>query len=133
MKKKKSWLYYALLMLAAAYLLTWAFIPLPFFNTLPDGRVVTGKYNAWSGLIWCTSELSCIHEVGHKLDDMAGWPSRSAEYKQAIGPTVWNEEETYAEVFAFYGGKKENMPAHLAIFYNWELAEKLLEKYDGRY
>jgi len=64
------------------------------------------------------------------LDDLAGWPSRSAEYKEAIGPTVWDEEETYAEVFMFYGGQRENMPDHLAKFYDWELAEKLLKEYE---
>ena len=115
----------------ALYLIVWAFIPLPFPTRISGGRVVRGRYNAWSGLIWCETKRICIHEVGHKLDDLAGWPSRSAEYKEAIGPTVWDEEETYAEVFMFYGGKEENMPAHLAIFYNWELADKLMEKYDG--
>ena len=39
--------------------------------------------------------------------------------------------ELYAEIFEMAKGKRENMPAHLAIFYNWELADKLMEKYDG--
>ena len=103
---------------------------LPYSIAKPGFRV-DGAYNTWSGLIWCRTEEACIHEIGHKLDDMAGWPSSSAEYKEAVGPTVWNEKETYAEIFRFYRGKEENMPAHLAKFYNWELADKLMEKYNG--
>lgn len=90
-----------------------------------------GAYNTISGLIWCRSYDDCVHEVGHKLDDLSGWTSATEVYKTAIGSTVWNEKETYAEVFYFYYINGYEMPEHLAIFYDWELADKLMEKYNA--
>lgn len=54
-----------------------------------------GAYNTISGLIWCTSELSCIHEVAHKLDDEAGWISHENEFSLAVAAFVWHEIANY--------------------------------------
>lgn len=43
-----------------------------------------GVYTPGIGMIVCSSHRSCVHEVGHKLDDQAGWISRSPEYRNEI-------------------------------------------------
>lgn len=39
-----------------------------------------GWYSPASRMIWCSDHSSCMHEVGHKLDDQAGWVSSSQAY-----------------------------------------------------
>lgn len=34
--------------------------------------------------LWCTSEYTCLHEVGHAVDSMNGRPSVSPEFQAAI-------------------------------------------------
>lgn len=43
-----------------------------------------GAFNSISGLIWCSDEASCLHEIGHKLDKEAGWISKTDEFGMAI-------------------------------------------------
>ncbi len=113
-----------LVLLSAFIVLALIFLPIPL-------RGETGLYNIYSGLIYCQPS-SCVHEVGHKMDDLGGWVSGSDEFKKVVsdmGLDLWNEKETYAEIFELADGKEENMPEQLREFYDWELAEKLLEKY----
>ena len=102
---------------------------------LPIPYGYAGMYNTWSGLIYCQPE-ACAHEVGHKLDDMSGWVSRTDEFQYAISDMAEmglalqdNSQEDYAWIFELAHGQRENMPEQLQEFYDWELAEQLLEKY----
>jgi len=101
------------------------FLPLP----LPGHN---GEYNTWSNLIYC-EPAACIHEVGHKLDDLAGFGlavSSSPEWRSMIDDLGGDDYiETYARMFAFAEGKQENMPVLLRPFYDWELAQELLKDY----
>ena len=123
------------LALASAVLfLSWALLPLPWFG-------MCGAYNAWSGLTWVTSKPSIkkacwIHEKGHELDDLSGWVSRTDEFQHEVSALAdmglalqANSQEDYAYIFQLANGQRENMPLVLQEFYDWELAEKLLEKY----
>ena len=92
-----------------------------------------GLYNTFSGLIWCERYTDCVHEVGHKVDDEGGWISGTDEYRnttEEMGLDLWNEKETYAEIFELAQGKRELMPEQLQGFYDWELADKLLKEYE---
>jgi len=111
----------------------------------------TGAYNPWSGLIWCSDHNSCIHEVGHKLDDSAGWVSRKGDFEinvhqfvvteitngkpgelaimLATYPIESNRIEVYADIFLYSDGNEMNMPLEFRQFYDWELAKTLLKKY----
>lgn len=56
-----------------------------FLSTLPlPQKGLLGRYSHTTGWIWCTTRSSCIHEVGHKLDQRAGWISHSDDYIYAI-------------------------------------------------
>ena len=94
-----------------------------------------GQY--WAGFIWCKKSVlhACPHEVAHYVDEKMGFPSKSGEFLKAsksIGLTMWSApDEVYAELYTIAQGKEENMPEALREFYNWELADKLMEKYDG--
>jgi len=97
-----------------------------------------GAYNKVSGFFWCSSELSCYHEIAHKTDDENGWISHSREFENAVelyagydierGVLNKNLEEIYARLFAQSGGVSENMPELLRPFYDWERAQELIEK-----
>ena len=97
------------------------------------------KYHGvyWAGFIWCKKSVphACAHEVAHYADDLMNFPSRSPEFREAaesIGLIFWNAPvEVYAELYTIAQGKEENMPEVLREFYNWELADKLMEKYNG--
>lgn len=54
------------------------------YATLPLPRPGVKGYYFGFGLIWCTDHKSCLHEVGHMLDDRAGWVSRSKQYIGAV-------------------------------------------------
>lgn len=43
-----------------------------------------GVYNRYSGLIWCSDRSSCLHEIGHKLDQKAGYPSKDGVFGLAL-------------------------------------------------
>ena len=110
-------------------LIAWLLLPVPLLGQ-------SGTYNTWTGLIWCNRSIpwACPHEVAHKVDDSMGFPSRSAEFREAaesIGLVFWNTPvEVYAELYTIAQGKEENMPEALREFYDWELAEKLLKDYE---
>jgi len=126
------------------WLLVLIIIPL-FFLPIPSSPDHTGIYNTWSGLIWCSHEMACIHEVGHKLDDLAGWVSKSPEYQEAVTALGYeyftennphgrdisfsNHTEAYAEIFTLSFGQEQNMHPSLRQFYDWDRASQLLEKY----
>jgi len=119
------------ILIATMLFLSWALLPIPWNEE-------SGVYNVWSGLIWSTSEASIaeaswLHEKGHELDALSGWLSKTNEFQLAvtdIGLDLWdNSQENYAWIYELAHGQRENMPAQLQEFYDWELAEKLLEKY----
>jgi hypothetical protein len=43
-----------------------------------------GYYNSITNRIHCTNRESCIHEIGHKIDDENGWISETFEWKYAV-------------------------------------------------
>lgn len=124
---------YAVLLVALLSLSAVAFLPLPLPGTI-------GMYNSWSGLIWCTSELTCMHEVGHKLDDMSGWVSSTPEFQAKIrkyefdsllpdDPLMNKQAELYAMLFSISHGDPERVMAEFRPFYNWILAQQLIQEY----
>lgn len=121
-----------------------AFLPIP----LPGW---TGVYNSWSGLIWCNDHNSCLHEIGHKLDQSGGWVSHDIDFeitvhrfmiteiargnpgdfamKSAYYPIELGREELYADIFLYSEGNEMNIPSEFRQFYDWELAKILIKKY----
>lgn len=117
-----------------------------------------GLYNTFSGWMWCRTESACLHEIGHRLDQEAGWISHSKEFGDAAKTYVlvefagrspsklaqaiisqpgmfnWNSyfddppAEIYATVFAMSCGGQESMPEVFRSFYDWERAEALIQK-----
>lgn len=114
------------------------FLPIPL--PLLGYAGYTGMYNTVSGLIWCTSEKSCIHEVAHKLDDEGGWISETPEFERDVELLLGSDlergfmnkhiHEIYANLFAMAKGKEENMPELLRPYYDWERAAELMKKYE---
>ena len=51
---------------------------------LPIGPKDGGMYNGISGALYCASSRACWHEIGHKMDDNLGYPSRSAEFGDTV-------------------------------------------------
>ena len=130
------------LALATSVLFIWLLLPVPLHNE-------KGLFNKITGLIWCTSEASCLHETGHGLDRRAGWISHSEEFGGAVqvyvmsefqrehpsylaarivmmpGALVWNgwaedtQAEIYATIFELSDGQEENMPEIFRKFYDW--------------
>lgn len=121
---------------------------------VPAGSL--GAYNSVSGLLVCSGTSNCMHEIGHKLDDEAGWISSSHEFKMAVQmylytslrvespnilsfrilDTFGNRDifysqgaETYALIFQEADGKQYNMPEIFRRFYNWNRAVELIRKY----
>lgn len=98
-------------------------IPLSFEN-------VAGYTNYLTGIYWCTSHSSCMHELGHYLDMVNSWPSESDEYLIALLSYVTINKETidnrilialtkspkerYATIFEIFDG---DLPPSLAEFY----------------
>lgn len=62
----------------------WFLLPIP----LPGQA---GIYNPVSGLLWCSSHDTCLHEVGHELDDEGGWVSHTEAFSQAVYLFVGSE------------------------------------------
>lgn len=115
-------------------------IPLPLTGT-------KGIYNSWSGLYWCETPSTCIHEIGHRLDQEAGWVSSTEKFRTAMKIYIMVESrvpdtsrlfyfifddedfsapEIYADIFQWSGGKRENTPEIFREFYDWERAKELL-------
>ena len=130
------------------------------FNIFPiPSPNLDGKYNTFTGMIWCNNKIACYHEIGHKLDHENKWISRSYEFSLAVraylilemqeqhpsqlvyeimrvpGLFEWNgyfsnpQAEVYATIFEFSNGNIEKMPERFREFYDWERAEELIEKY----
>lgn len=97
-----------------------------------------GVYNTYSGLYWCTSPASCLHEQGHKLDQELGWISHSKEFGDAVKIYILSESkkdkpgeflykifatpdftmpEIYAQIYSWSGGNPDNMPKVFRTFY----------------
>lgn len=123
--------------------------PLP-----PSG--IHGRYNYNSRLAYCESRVLCLHEIGHALDQAAGFPSQGREFGDALGihlavalhndrPEQFSmqilrdltgyaddyrvKSELYANLFMASGGEAENLPADLRPFYDWYLAARLLGRW----
>ena len=110
--------------------------------SLPVPRPHALGYYTWNGTIWCTSRASCLHEVGHALDDRAGWISSELGFIAAMEnytiartrrsdgrPDAEALRELYADIFAGAEGKAENMPEPFREFYDWPRAAELIEEY----
>lgn len=54
------------------------------YAIFPIPRAGAQGVYTWGNMIWCTSHSSCMHEVGHMLDDRAGWISHSPKYIYAV-------------------------------------------------
>ncbi len=66
-----------LLAVIAAILLAFFMLPIsPYGNK--------GFYNSVSNALYCNDAYSCRHEIGHRMDDDLGHPSRSGEFAHAI-------------------------------------------------
>jgi hypothetical protein len=48
----------------------------------------------------------------------------------ATYPISYNREELYADMFLQSDGGETNMPLEFRQFYDWKLAEKLVEEYE---
>lgn len=125
-----------------------AFLPIPMIGW-------TGAYNSWSGLIYCSDRNSCLHEIGHKLDHSNKWVSSSVDFEITVHRFIITEiangnpgydiillacypfdldvAELYADIFLLYDGDELKMPPELRRFYDWELVNKLVEKYEVKY
>ena len=113
-----------------------------------------GAYNLTSRLAWCRTRAACIHEIGHALDQQAGWVSQSPEFYKALQMFLYVEiyqqgvtelpagileityrgngtsgpikRELYAYLFQVAEGDPERMPASLRCFYDWQTAKEYL-------
>lgn len=72
------------------FLFTLLFIIILFASPIPPVGS-DGAYNIISRTIYCKTELACVHEIGHKLDQEAGWQSRKYEFSLAVEVFIWHE------------------------------------------
>jgi hypothetical protein len=143
MRKKLLWIFFGL---AVA---VWCISPIP-----PSSQHA-GAYQYDSHLMYCRTRSACLHEVGHRLDQIAGFPSQSEEFERALqmylyveirkpvlsempvlimeltyrsnGEMSETKREIYAYLFAWANGKPENMPDGLRPFYDWDSASRLIK------
>ena len=115
-----------------------------------------GAYNLTSRLAWCRTRPACLHEVGHALDQQAGWVSQSDVFYKALQMYLYAEiytrgitelpagileityrgngtsgpikRELYAYLFQYAEGKAERMPESLRGFFDWDAADTYLNK-----
>lgn len=114
-----------------------------------------GSYNAYSGLAYCTSEITCYHEIGHAIDTGMNWVSQSNEFVVAISWYLINSpahdplklqilyttettkqnllKEIYAWTFAYFKGDVESMPDYLQPFFDTTLSSKYMLQKDNKY
>lgn len=110
-----------------------------------------GAYNSFSGAFFCRTHSACLHEIGHALDQQAGWISDTEKFRQAVEVYIISNQdeltikiidkllttkqnahrELYASLFDWAGGSSENMPAGLREFYNWQEAGRLVSNLDN--
>ena len=113
-----------------------------------------GVYNMLSRLAYCENRSYCLHEIGHAMDQQAGWVSQSPEFYQALQLYLYTElqkpltqtpaeilaityrggdgsysikMEIYAYLFQWAQGKPEQMPEALRPFYDWDNAARLMQ------
>jgi hypothetical protein len=139
---KRIWLPFSILVLVLFLL--------PFPQDHQDGA-----YNLTSHLAWCRTRAACLHEIGHALDQQAGWVSQSFEfhntlqmylfveiYQQGItqlpadileityrgtGSSGPIKRELYAYLFQYAQGDPAHMPEAFRKFYDWDLARDYLQ------
>ena len=113
-----------------------------------------GAYNLTSRLAWCRTEPACLHEIGHALDQRAGWVSQSTDFYKALQMYLYAEiyqkgvtelpagileityrgtgtsgpikRELYAYLFQMAEGDPERMPESLRGFFDWQAAKEYL-------
>ena len=113
-----------------------------------------GAYNLISQIAWCRTRPACLHEIGHALDQQAGWVSASPEFYKSLQMYLYVEihqqgitelpagileityrgdggsnpikRELYAYLFQQAQGNSANMPESLRKFYDWAAAQKYL-------
>ena len=105
-------------------------IPNPF-----DGKW-SGAYYYDFNFYWCTSRVSCVHEIGHYLDDRGGMVSQSQAFMDATSefitqfdgqeqnPYTNDYMELYAHIYEISDGYKDNLPVSLQGFYDWEMGSE---------
>ncbi len=124
-------------------------VPLPVNNQ-------DGAYNLTSRLAWCRTRPACLHEIGHALDQQAGWVSQSPEFYKALQMYLFSEiymqgvtelpagileityrgngssgpikRELYAYLFQISEGNPERMPESLRGYFDWKAAETYLSR-----
>lgn len=122
---------------------------------IPPSSQHAGAYNYTSHLMYCRTELACLHEIGHRLDQEAGYISQSPEFYKALQMYLYTEmrkpqltempvdimqltyqgkdrntpikQEIYAYLFAWACGKAERLPEGLRSFYDWEEGARLMK------
>ena len=129
--------------------LAWSLLPIP-----SRGQLAT--YNTASHLAYCPTRDTCLHEIGHALDQRADWVSSSPEFAEAVRLYLYVElrqpiltmlpaqtlavsargdglREVYADLFQWTSGEQHKMPESLRGFYDWTLARKFVrELVDGQ-
>ena len=55
-----------------------------FFMLSPFSLTSDGAYNNITKTIYCNNYSSCVHEVGHKIDDANDYPSRTWQFSLAV-------------------------------------------------
>lgn len=109
-------------------------------------------FNPISHLVYCSDRPSCIHEIGHRVDEEMGWISQTPNFKAAVriylvvelakpnrgalpvfvldsALSVPNSDsntmmELYANILEWCDGQPEKLPKILRPFYDDGLVEK---------
>jgi hypothetical protein len=71
--------------ISAPVALIWAAAVLAALALFAKVRDAGGLYLHGTGVIWCTTEFSCLHEVGHHVDHLKGYPSQGRAFQAAVG------------------------------------------------
>jgi len=57
-----------------------------------------GFYDPTFNLLICHSRDVCLHEIGHAVDDQAGWVSDGAEYREVLFHYILEDLVVYEEI-----------------------------------
>lgn len=106
-------------------------------------------YNTWTNEITCTDH--CLHEIGHKLDDLSGWVSRTPEWRNAVPEKdllifteltpigrffIPTKNVQYTEMYAIYleryNANFEIMPKQLRPFYDQDLLNQIMQQEENK-
>jgi len=99
-----------------------------------------GAYYYDLNFYWCTSHSSCVHEIGHYLDDMGGMVSQSEDFIEATkelvevfpgeesNPYTNKTMELYAHIYEIADGNPLRLPSSLSQFYDWDLGKIYIDK-----